>query len=80
MYLIAADVSEFVASRDLKRLADLGLIVPHGEKRGRYYTGSPELKQIRQRTRDPSPMPDPYQIVKKTTQAKDDSGPLLPGL
>jgi len=74
-YMKEADVTEFVASRDLKRLADLELLIPHGEKRGRYYTGSQILRQIRQKNRDNSPMPDPYQIAE--TQQME---PVLPGI
>ena len=74
-YMKEADVTEFVASRDLRRLADLELLIPHGEKRGRYYTGSQILRQIRQKNRDNSPMPDPYQIAE--TQQME---PVLPGI
>jgi Fic family protein len=81
-YMTEADVTEFIASRDLKRLSDLELLIPHGEKRGRYYTGSPLLREIRQRNRDNSPMPDPYQLVEtqSKTQPADDRQPVLPGL
>ena len=78
-YMKEADVTEFVASRDLKRLADLELLIPHGEKRGRYYTGSQILRQIRQKNRDNSPMPDPYQIV-ETQQMAREREPVLPGI
>jgi len=78
-YMKEADVTEFVASRDLRRLADLELLIPHGEKRGRYYTGSEILRQIRQKNRDNSPMPDPYQIV-ETQQMTREREPVLPGI
>jgi len=74
----AKEVTEFVASRDLRRLSDLGVLIPHGEKRGRYYTGSPEIRQIRQSVRDNSPMPDPYELVKVPRQPERQ--PSLPGL
>src|SRR5271169_555007 len=35
LYMNAAQVSDFIASRDLKRLSDLELLIPRGEKRGR---------------------------------------------
>ena len=31
------EISDVVASRDLKRMCDIGLLMPVGEKRGRYY-------------------------------------------
>jgi len=36
-------LSEQAAGRDLRLLAERGLLVPHGERRGRYYTGSEAL-------------------------------------
>ena len=39
-----ADVTQYIASRDLKKLSDLGLIEPVGEKRGRIYLAGKELK------------------------------------
>lgn len=77
-YMIQANVTEFIASRDLKRLADLGFLLPHGEKRGRYYFGNAELRQIRDSVRDNSPMPDPYELIKATAQQERE--PALPGL
>lgn len=44
---IDEEITEQVASRDLKLLTDFGLLVPHGEKRGRFYTASKELMTIR---------------------------------
>ncbi len=45
-YRKSADISENLASRDLKLLADSGFLVPAGEKRGRYYVHSPALREI----------------------------------
>lgn len=42
-----ADVTQYIASRDLKKLSDLGLIEPVGEKRGRTYLAGKELKAAR---------------------------------
>jgi Fic family protein len=57
----AADISERVATADLKRLADTGWLVPVGERRGRYYVASERLKTLRERTREPrKPTPDPF--------------------
>jgi len=54
------DVSEQVASKDLKRLVDAELLVPQGERRGRFYTASDRLKAIRLELRDKQPIPDPF--------------------
>lgn len=40
-------ISEPTASKDLQRLVDAGLLVPNGEKRGRFYTAGAVLVQIR---------------------------------
>ncbi len=40
------DVSEFAGGRDLKRLVDVELLEPRGEKRGRFYLASPRLLEL----------------------------------
>jgi Fic family protein len=45
-YRKSADISDNVASRDLKLLSDAGLLVPQGAKRGRHYTASDALRTI----------------------------------
>lgn len=37
------EISDAAAGRDLKALVERGLLEPHGERRGRHYTGTPEL-------------------------------------
>lgn len=78
-----AEIGELTASRDLKRLADLELIEPHGERRGRNYTGGKVLRELRESTRkDKAPYADPYDIVKDKA-ARDlllKLEPRLPGL
>ena len=59
----SADVSETLASRDLKELVDLGMLVPHGEKRGRYYTRGPVLEKISERVTIPPSPGDPFEEV-----------------
>jgi len=54
-YRSAAEVTDFVASRDLKQLVDQGLLVPYGERRGRAYAAGPILREIRKKTREPRP-------------------------
>jgi len=59
-------ISDDTASRDLKACSDAGLLVPFGEKRGRYYRASEDLKAlwvgIRQQ-RGPRDEEDPYVTV-----------------
>ena len=55
-----ADVSEQVASKDLKRLVDAGLIVAFGERRGRHYMASERLREIRLGMHDKQPIQDPF--------------------
>jgi Fic family protein len=57
-----ASVSELVASRDLRKICEMGLLEPFGEKRGRYYLAGEELRQARLATRVPKPFIDPYAL------------------
>lgn len=59
-YRVSTDVSNNLASRDLKSLTDAGLLIPRGEKRGRHYVASPEVFSIRQRHRRPKGIDDPF--------------------
>jgi Fic family protein len=52
------DVSEVMATRDLRAMADAGLLVAHGERRGRFYTASPELRAIAREIRERRPRQD----------------------
>ena len=65
-YRTENEISDVVASRDLKRLCDAGLLVPVGEKRGRYYVADKKLLEIPLRTRDNSRAADPYKIARKS--------------
>ena len=58
------EISDVVASRDLKRLCDLGLLMPVGEKRGRYYVAAKPLKAIREKCADRTMAPNPYDAIK----------------
>ena len=68
------EISGVVASRDLRKLCEHGLLTPVGERRGRYYIASDFLKQIREKARDKRKAGDPYEIIKADTQ------PALPGI
>jgi len=61
-YRNAAEVSNIVASRDLKALVDSGLLTAAGEKRGRTYASSDQIRRIWQEIRNSEPrrIPDPF--------------------
>jgi hypothetical protein len=44
----------------LKQLVDVGLLVAHGEKRGRSYAASPTLTQMVARLRESRRVEDPF--------------------
>jgi len=58
-----AEVSEYVASRDLKRLCDIGLMEPHVARRGRRYSRSEELRALRESVGISQPVEDPYDVI-----------------
>jgi len=65
-YRIAADVSELVASRDLKALVDAGLLEARGEKRGRVYMRSQDLAAVDDEVRGSRRsrvMEDPFELA-----------------
>jgi DNA-binding transcriptional ArsR family regulator len=65
-YRIAADVSELVASRDLKALVDAGLLEARGEKRGRVYMRSKDLAAVDDEVRGSRRsrvMEDPFELA-----------------
>jgi len=47
-----ADFTEQTASRDLRVLVEKNLLIPHGQNRGRYYTASTYLTDLRKVIRD----------------------------
>jgi Fic family protein len=53
-----ADVSERVATSDLRRLVDLGFLEAVGERRGRYYRATEGLRSLAERKRPR--IPDPF--------------------
>ncbi len=60
-YRPVADISDNLASRDLKGLVQHGFLEPRGEKRGRFYIAADPLKAIRERTREPHKVEDPFE-------------------
>jgi Fic family protein len=74
-----AEISEFVASRDLRRLCELGLLEPIGERRARVYIVAGQLKALRTIGRKPRPVEDPYKLVaRRVGQVEEAAEPLLP--
>lgn len=71
-YRAQADISEQQAKNDLRQLSDAGLLVPVGEKRGRYYVASNMLRQVRLATKQERIEDDPF-------ERRPDQQPVLPG-
>lgn len=63
LYRKSAEISELTASRDLKAMVEEGLLVAHGEKRGRYYLASAKLKKLFQAAFEPPTNVDPFTLV-----------------
>ncbi len=59
-YMKSTEVSEQVASRDLKELVDKGLLVARGETRGRIYDGSPLIREVYLRFYETRSNVDPF--------------------
>ncbi len=59
-YRKVAEISDQVASRDLKMLVDEGLLVSTGEKRGRFYRAAPQLLALRAKHREKKKNVDPF--------------------
>jgi Fic family protein len=56
-------ITDQVASRDLRQLTELGLFMPNGSARGRYYTATKTLLAVREQIiqeRDPRDDSDPF--------------------
>jgi Fic family protein len=63
-----AGVSQQTASIDLSDLAKAGLLVPHGEKRGRYYLRGELLASLRVKTRSKVPIKDPFEDLEEARE------------
>jgi len=60
-YMKMTEIEKHTATRDLGRLADLGLLDPKGETRGRHYTAGERLRELRDECRKRRwPLVDPY--------------------
>jgi Fic family protein len=79
-YREEGEISDVVASRDLKHLCDLGWLTPVGEKRGRFYVASVMLREIRERLRDNTRAGNPYEILQQQKLVPKDAQLIIPGL
>lgn len=60
-YRNAADISDTLAGRDLRLLVREGLLEPQGEKRGRFYTAAPIVREMRRAYETPKKLiEDPF--------------------
>jgi len=61
-YRNLAKLNDIMASRDLKAAVDAGLLIPDGERRGRVYVGSPQIRALSDKLRREfiRPVPDPF--------------------
>jgi hypothetical protein len=73
-YMLSAEVSEQVASRDLKLLVDHGLLSAEGETRGRAYDGSPLLREIYGKIYEPRTEVNPF--TQETLPSPREGGPV----
>jgi len=80
-----ADITEFTASRDLKKLCEVELLLPHGERKMRTYSAAKILSEVWQRARIKRVVEDPYEVVqrrfkKSAAENTAPETPRLPGL
>ena len=66
LYRNSAGVTEVVARNDLRELTRRGLLESQGEKRGRYYIASPDIKEIKLRVAENKRIPDPFLALVST--------------
>lgn len=67
------EISDLTASRDLKAMADSGLLAAIGEKRGRYYLAGDDVTALRKRVRAdraPKVADDPFVVARDRRQLK----------
>jgi Fic family protein len=74
-----AEITDYTATRDLKKLSDCGMLVPHGERRARTYTAAKPMLDLRAASRIKQPLADPYELIKRKDARQEDEA-RLPGL
>ena len=62
-YRKTADVELVVAGRDLRHIAEAGLLIARGERRGRYYVASEVLQKIGRDAHEPFVEQDPFTMT-----------------
>lgn len=72
------NISNESASKDLRTLVDHGLLVPKGERKGRYYEASEMVTALRNSAWVARPKRDPFQLI--TEQMEKSIQPQLPGM
>ncbi len=75
-YRTAAEISDPLASRDLRALVDAGLLVPQGERRGRHYLAGEWLRAARAATLAPKVTTDPFTDEVVRVESEDRQGRL----
>lgn len=75
-YQKETEESSYIAGRDLKTLTDMGIIEPHGEKRGRYYTAGKEIQAARLMASKKPVIMTPYELPDRSS----DLEPRFPGI
>jgi Fic family protein len=78
-YRSVSEVSDEVASKDLRALVEHKLLVPQGERRGRFYIAGDWLKSLRNYVREPRTVTDPFSNAKTVSPARGDDQAFLPG-
>ncbi len=63
-----AEVSPHIASRDLRTLADMGILDARGETKARRYLAGKELLEARRKVRISRPVRDPYDVVREAQE------------
>lgn len=67
-YVARVGVEEWTATRDLQALVDAGLLEAHGERRGRTYAATRQVRDIRNHARKARPpVRDPYAVSEQPT-------------
>lgn len=78
-YLRLAEVEDRTGTRDLQLLVDADLLLAHGERRGRTYTASEQLREVRRDARArQEAITDPYGGVRELITPQDPRQPTLP--
>ena len=77
------DVTDITASRDLKRLCELDLFIPHGERKMRTYSAAQPLTDAWNAVRVKRAIDDPYELIKGRVRhariEEEKESPRLPG-